>query len=484
MSNVRNKAISAVVWSAIERLSGQLIRFVIGIILARLLTPAEFGLIGMLAVFLAVTQVFVNCGFGEALIQKSNATHQDESSVFYFNVVLGILGTLVLYFAAPGIARFYGQPALVGLVQLLAVVVVINSFGVVQTMLLTKRIDFKTQVKISIFSTVASGAVAVAMAMKGFGVISLVAQYLIGDLLRVLLLWMLHGWRPSLSFSLASLRGMFPFGSRMFASGFLNAVFEEAYSVVIGKLYEPATLGLFTRARQLQQLPVGTLCGIVGRVSFPVFASIQQDKVLLKRGVKKALKGLAWINFPMMVGLAVTSRPLVLVLLTEKWVACVPFVQLLCVGGMLFPLSLIHLSALSAQGRSDLFLRLEIIKKVMIVLSIALTFRYGVEGLLVGSLVVNILSYFLNGYYSVRLIHYAWKEQIHDLLPYLGISAFMGACVWMVGLLPLGGDVSRLVVQVVTGFAVYSFCCWFWRVSSFVEGWTALSSRLPRWKAA
>jgi O-antigen/teichoic acid export membrane protein len=481
---IKHKAVNAVIWSALERFSGQLIRFVVGIILARLLMPAEFGLIGMLALFIGVAQTFVNCGFGEGLIQKQNTTHRDECSVFYLNLAFGVFAGAVLYAAAPWIAHFYRQPILISLTRLIALDVVINSFGIVQTMLLTKEIDFKTQLNVSVISTVISGGIAVGLAMRGFGVLSLAAQVLIGDALRVIFLWAFHAWRPSAVFSLASLRELLPYGSRMFASGLLYCIFTEIYTLVIGRVYSPAALGLFTRAKQMQQLPVDNLCNIVGRVSFPVFASVQYDKVLLKRGVRKAARGLVMVNFPLMIGLAVIARPLVLVLLTNKWEACIPYIQLLCVGGALLPLSMIHLYALSAQGRSDLFLRLEIIKRVLVGVSVALTFRYGVKGLLAGDIVVSIVSCYINSFYSVRLIGYSWGEQLRDLLPYLGISALMGACVWLVGGLPLGGNYSQLAVELATGVVVYFLGCRFCRLSAFAEACEVVSSRIPGWKPA
>jgi O-antigen/teichoic acid export membrane protein len=483
--SVKHKAVNAVIWSGVDRLSGQLIRFVIGVILARLLLPAEFGLLGMLGIFIGVAQVFVNCGFGEGLIQKQNTSHRDECSVFYLNIAFGVLAGAVLYAAAPWIANFYHQPILTSLTRLMALDVVISSFGIVQTMLLTKEIDFKTQLKVGVISTVLSGGMAVVMAMRGFGVLSLAAQVLVGDVLRVVLLWVYHDWRPSAAFSFASLRELLPYGSRLFASGLLNSVFTEIYSLVIGRIYAPATLGLFTRARQMQEIPVENLCGIVGRVSFPVFASVQHDRAALNRGVRKAARGLVMINFPLMIGLAVTARPLVLVLLTKKWEACVPFIQLLCVGGLLYPLSLVHLNALLALGRSDLFLRLEIIKKVLVGVAVGLTFRHGVTGLLVGNIVVTTLSCCLNGYYSVRLISYSWKEQVQDLLPYLGISALMGVCVWLVARLPAwGGNYGQLATEVATGMFVYFLGCRLCRLSAFSEACEVVVSRIPGWKPA
>jgi len=483
--SIKHKAVNAVIWSGVERLSSQLIRFGIGVILARLLMPAEFGLIGMLAIFMGVAQVFVNCGFGEGLIQKQNTTHRDECSVFYLNLAFGLSAGALLYAAAPWIAHFYRQSILTSLTRLMALDVVINSFGIVQTMLLTKEIDFKTQLKVSVIATVISGAVAVGLAMQDFGVLSLAAQVLIGDALRVVFLWVFHGWRPSAVFSLASLRELLPYGSRMFASGLLNSIFTEIYSLVIGRVYSPVALGLFTRAKQMQQLPVDNLCNIVGRVSFPVFAAVQHDKAHLKRGLRKAARGLVMINFPFMIGLAVVARPLVLVLLTKKWEGCVPYIQLLCVGGALYPLSLIHLNALAAMGRSDLFLRLEIIKKVVVAISVAITFRYGVKALLIGDIAVSAISCCLNSYYSTRLARYSWKEQIVDLLPYLGISAFMGACVWLAGELPpWGGNFGLLAAELATGIVVYFLCCRFFRLSAFSEACEMVTDRIPGWNPA
>lgn len=446
--------------------------------------PSEFGLIGMVSVFVGVSGVFVNCGFGEALIQKRDATLKDESSVFYVNVFLGLIASLCLFVAAPWIAHFYEQPALLQLTRWMALNIVVGSFGVVQTMLLTKKLDFKTQIKISIISAISSGTIAILMALNGFGVMSLVAQTMIGTFLSTIMLWVFQGWRPILSFSLDSLKTMFPYGSRLFVSGLLNSIFIEIYSIIIGKLYDPAVLGFYTRARQLQQLPVDNISGIVGRVSFPVFASIHEDKIALKRGVRKGLKGLAWLTFPIMVGMGLTARPLVLVLLTDKWEPCIPFIRLLCVYGALYPLSLIHVNALSAQGRSDLFLKVEIIKKVLVIVGIVATFHFGVTGLLVGNIAVGILSYYLNSHYSARLIEYSWKEQILDLLPYVGLSALMGVFVFGSSFLPLRGNISLLSIQIIVGVGSYAVGCWLTRDSSFLEAFNLLQSKLPFLKSS
>ncbi len=484
MTVSKRNAVTALGWSAVEQFFSQICKFGIGVVLARLLTPSEFGLIAMLAVFVGISSVFVNCGFGEALIQKVNATPTDEASVFYLNVLFGILVGAAMFFGAPTIAEFYNQPELVPVARISALTVIVSSLGIVQRMLLVKSVDFRTQLKISMIATPVSGVIAIALALKGFGVISLSLQSFAAAVVSTSLLWVWHGWRPRAAFSLSSLREMFPYGSRLFAAGLLNSVFVEIYSVVIGKLFPAEALGYYARARGLQQLPVDSLTAIVKRVSFPVFAAIQNDKVKLKEGVRKALMALAWVNFPLMVGMAVTARPMVLFLLTDKWLDCVPLLQLLCIGGALYPLSVIHLNALSAQGRSDLFLRIEIFKRLLLLGSVILTYRLGVEGLLMGGVGAAIGAHMLNGSYSVTLINYSWKEQFVDLAPYAAISVIMGGCVWIVGFLPIRGNFILLISQVFVGVLIYGFLTRAIKDPSYQEVANLLAKVIARRKAA
>jgi len=449
---------------------------VIGVILARLLRPDEFGLIGMLAIFISVARMIADCGFGQALIQKQDATHRDESSVFYFSVVLGFLGAAILFLTAPLIAAYYRQPQLILLTRVMAWVVFINAFGVIQTNLLTKKMDFKTQLKVSVVSTVVGGVVAIVMASRGFGVISLAIQVLVGDSLRTVLLWLVHGWRPAAEFSFASIRKMFSFSSRLLASYFLNAVFQNIYTLLIGKMFDARALGFYSRAKNMQQLPAESLSSIVNRVSFPLFSVVQADKAHLKRAVRKALSSVAFLNFPLLTGLACVAEPLVRLLLTDKWLPCVPLLQLLCGAGVLYPLHVIHLSALVAQGRSDLYFRLEVIKKCLVVLGILLTFHWGVKAMILGEVAVSAVCYFLNAFYTVRLVSYAWWEQLQDLLPYFGLTVVMGSVVMSTRLLGIENNVLLLVVQILTGVVTYAAGCQLWRLSAFLETKGAIRS--------
>jgi O-antigen/teichoic acid export membrane protein len=479
MDSLKNRTIRGLWWSFLETIGLQGVRFIIGIVLARLLFPEQFGLIGMLTIFMAVAQSFLDSGFGAALIQKRDATPTDVSSIFYFNIAVGILAAVLLCLAAPWIAAFYSQPILTPLTRALSLTIVINSFGLVQTTILTKQINFKTLTKVSLIASGLSGIIGIAMAIRGFGVWSLAAQQISGSFFQVVIVWFLNDWRPKPVFSIKSLREMFGFGSRMMASGLLNQIFSNIYLLVVGKLYSATDLGFFTRAMSLQQLPSHTLSGMVGKVTFPVFSSIQDDPVRLKRGLKKALTTLVLVNFPVMIGLAVISRPLVLVLLTEKWVASVPYLQLLSLAGATYSLHLINLNLLQALGRSDLFLRLEILKKLLTVVNILVTWRWGISAMIYGMIVLSVFAYYLNSYYTGVLIGYPIREQVRDLYPYLAISVCMGALVHGIGLVPFPNNWCLLITQIISGGILYASLCRLFRLPAFMEiwhvGWNKLS---------
>jgi len=470
MSNdLKSATTHGLFWSFLERIGQQGIQFVIAIILARLLLPEQFGLIAMLTIFMAVAQSFVDSGFGSALIQKQDASHLDECSIFYFNILVGVLVAGVLSVSAPWIAAFYQIPLLTPLARVLSLNLIINAFGIVHTTLLIKRIDFKAQMKVSMTATVLSGSIGVTMAYQGYGVLSLVAQSLGSNLFRTALLWFFLPWRPSWRFSWASLRSMFSFGSKILFSGMLDTIYNNLYLVVIGKMFSAADLGYYSRAHQTQQLPVENLFSTVGRVTFPVFSSMQDDKSRLKRGTRKALSTLAMVNFPMMIGLAVVAKPLVLVLLTDKWLPCVPYLQLLCVVGMLYPLHAINLNVLMAQGRSDLFFRLELYKKMIISVAIFITWRWGIIAMIYGQIFTSVIAYYMNSYYTGKLLSYPIAEQLKDFFPILGLASLMGVGMYIVGYIPLKSNIVLLFSQVSMGLILYILLCNFTKTASFLE---------------
>ena len=476
--NLKQKTLGAISWSFVESIVARGVQFVIGVVLARLLFPEQFGQIGMLMIFIAVSQAFLDSGFGDALIQKQGITQTDICSIFYFNIVVGFAAAGLLSLAAPWIAAFYKLPVLTPLTRALSLTIVINSFGLIQNALLTKQINFKTQTKVSLIAGVLSGIIGIVLAVRGFGVWSLVIQQISSTFVRTVCLWLFSSWRPILVFSFDSLREMFGFGSRMLFSVLLSRIFDNIYLVVIGRLFSAADLGFFTRAKTMNDIPTQTLSEMVGRVTFPIFSMIQDDPARLKRGLKKSLATLVLVDFPMMIGLAITARPLVLVLLTTKWEPSIPHLQLLCVAGLLYPLHLMNLNMLQALGRSDLFLRLEIIKKFLIVVNIAITWRWGISGMICGMIVISIISFYLNSYYNGILISYPIKEQVLDLFPYLIMASLMGVVVYAAGLLPFANHWSMLLVQLTTGVVVYVLLCRVFRLQAFMDLWDAGWNRI------
>ena len=302
--------------------------------------------------------------------------------------------------------------------------------------------------------------------------------------MNTIFLWFFFSWRPSWAFSIGALGSMFGFGSKLLLSSILNRIFENIYHVVIGKLFSAADLGFYTRAKQFQQIPVQNLSTVIGRVAFPVFSTVQDDRPRLKRGMRKALAMSVMVNFPMMIGLAAVARPLVLLLLTVKWEFSIVYLQLLCLAGMFTPLQIINLNVLTALGRSDLFFRLEILKKILIVISIWVTYRWGISAMIYGMIVMSFLSYYLNSFYTGRLINYPFKEQVVDLMPYLGVSLVMGAGVYGVRFLGLDSNWLLLFVQILTGLLIYLALSGYFKLSAFVEMWQLGKGKLPGFKTA
>lgn len=471
--NLRHTTIHALVWSFLESIGLQGVRFVIGILLARLLFPEQFGLIAMLMIFTAVAQSFLDSGFRAALIQKRNVTQLDACSIFYFNIVVGAAAAGLLCLIAPWIADFYIQPTLTPLTRVLSLVIVINSFGLIQDAIITKQLNFKLRTKIILIAGTLSGIIGVALAILGFGVWSLVGQQVSSAFFRTISLWVFSPWRPALIFSFNPLREMFGFGSRLLFSDLLNRIFDNIYLLVIGKLFSAIDLGFFTRAKMLQELPSDMLAAMFGRVTFPLFSTIQNDPARLKRGFKKVLTTMVLVNCPIMIGLAIIARPLVLVLLTEKWAPCIPYMQLFCVTGLLYPLHVINLDVLTALGRSDLYLRLEFIKKALIVVNIAVTWQWGISAMIYGMIAVSIISYYLNSYYTGSLIGCPLRDQLRDMVSYLILAVIMGIVVYVAGMLPLPNYWSMLLVQITIGIVVYVGLCRLLRLTAFMEIWQA-----------
>jgi O-antigen/teichoic acid export membrane protein len=454
MSNLKSKTINGLLWSTIERFSIQTVQFVLGIILARLLLPSDYGLIGMLAIFMSISQALIDSGFSQALIQKKNADEKDYNTVFYFNLASSVCVYIVLFLLSEPVAIFYEEPLLENLIKILGLNIIFSSFSIVQLAILTKELNFKTQSKCSLTSVIISGLIAIYFAYTGWGVWALVIQVLLKSSINTLLLFVFTKWKPILLFSKKSFYSLFSFGSKLLFSGLLNAVFNNIYLIIIGKYYAIKELGYYTRANQFQQLPSETLTVILQRVTFPVLSSIQDADEKLSSYYKKFIKLAAFINFPLMTILIVVAEPLIELLLTDKWIEAAPLLQLLCFVGVLYPIHAINLNLLKVKGRSDLFLKLEIYKKILILISITLTIPFGIKVLIIGQIACSFISLYLNTYYTKKLIDYGFFTQLKDLFIYFIISVIMGVVMYtLIRYIPTSG--LKLIISIIVGFLLY-----------------------------
>jgi len=415
----------------------------------------DSGLIAMLGLFLAVAQSMVDSGFGSALIQKKNTTRIDESSVFFLNLGFACAAYAALWIGAPYIAAFYKEPILTPLSRVMGINFLINAFGLVQISMLQKTLDFKTLAQRTLVAVMFSGPVGVGLAFMGYGVWSLAAQAIVSNAVQTASLWYWSPWRPVARFSRQSLAGLFGFGSNLFFSGLLGTIFNNLYTLLIGKLFTKTDLGFYTRAVTFERLPATTISGVVGQVAFPAFASIQEDRQRLKAGYRKAITFACYLVFPVMFLLIAIAEPLFTVLFTDKWSGSVLYFQVLCLSGMLYPLHSLNLNALKAVGRSDLFLKLEILKKIVIIAAVLITYRFGLLAMVWGMVVNSYITLFMNTYYTMHFIDYPLREQARDIVPYLALAGTMGAVAYAVGIPLSGWPVWQLVVQVLVGAGFY-----------------------------
>lgn len=436
---LRHKTVTGIIWTFFNQLFSFGIQTTTTLMLAWFLSPEDFGLMAMITVFFALAHSIMDSGFSQALIRKREVNQTDYSTMFYTNLFMGLLAYALLFASAPPIANYYNEPRLVMLIRVVGLVVIINSFQLVQVSDLTRKLNFKIQFKITLPSAIFSGIVAISMAARGFGVWSLVAQMLISSFSNTLLYWIVNKWRPSKDFCVESFNEMFGFGSKLLASGLIDTAFQNAYVLVIGKLFSATVVGYYFFAQRAQQIVVEQITGAVQKVTYPALSTLQDDNVALKDYYRKIIQVVTYIIFPSMVALAVLAKPLFSIMLKDNWLPAVPYLQLLCIAGLLYPLHAINLNILKVKGRSDLFFYLEIIKKLMIVVIILITVHFGIFGILIGQIVSSVLAYIPNSYFSVKLIDYSLSEQLSDFVPTLLLAAIMGVFMYIADLvLPLG----------------------------------------------
>ena len=465
---LKDKTVKGVGWSAIDNVAQYAVTFIVGIVLARLLSPDDYGLIGIITIFTAVCTALVNGGFGSALIRKKDVTDDDYNTAFIVNLGMSLLLYVVIFFCAPFIARFFDRTELVALTRVSSLGMIIGALALVQQTRLTKRIDFKTQTKITLIASISSGVVGIVMAATGFGVWALVAQNLLSQLLRTILLWFFNKWMPRFHFSRRSFKELFGFGWKMMVSGVLDTVWKELHQVVVGKFYSPATLGQYTRAKQFSSLFSKNLTSVVQRVTFPVLSDIQDDKTRMISAYRRIIKTTMFITSICMFFLGAISEPLLYCLIGPKWHEASTYLPLICIGASLYPLHAINLNMLQVQGRSDLFLGLEIIKKIIGLGPLFVGAFVGIMPMLYVNLVTRVIAYFLNSYYSGKFLGYSSWKQIKDIAPDYGIALLIALSVWFLKYLPVSNWII-LPVQIGVGVSMFFLLCKTTKIAEYEE---------------
>ena len=466
--SLKDKTIKGTAWSAIDNVTQMGVSFLVSIVLARLLSPDDYGLIGIINIFTVVCTAIINGGFSTALIRKKDITDDDYNTSFIVNLGLSLVLYALIFIASPLIAEFFEREELVSLTRVSSFTMIIGALAIVQQTRLTKRIDFKTQTKITLIASVVSGAVGITMAFLGFGVWALVAQMLTVQGLKTILLWVYNHWIPSLRFNKKSFDNLFGFGWKMMVSGILDSLWTQLYQVVVGKFYNAATLGQYTRSKQFSQMFSSNLTGVIQRVTYPVLSEIQDDKERMISAYRRVIKTTMFITFALMFALGAVSKPLIHCLIGEKWHEAATYLPLICLIGAFYPLHAINLNMLMVQGRSDLFLRLEIIKKIIALGPLFIGVFVGIFPMLCTSIVTCVISYFLNSYFPGKILGYTSWMQLKDIWKSFAISIIMAVVVFVIKYLPFS-DWIILFIQIIVGLFVFVLLCKISKIEEYKE---------------
>lgn len=464
----KNKTVKGTIWSGIDNVAQFGVSFLVSIVLARLLSPDDYGLIGIIAIFTTVSTALVNGGFTSALIRKKDATEDDYNTSFIANLGMSLLLYVLIFLGSPFIADFFNRQELISLTRVSSLSMIIGALALVQQTILTKRIDFKAQTKITTAASVLSGVIGIVMALMGFGVWSLVAQQLSSQAIRTVLLWFVNKWVPKLRFSSASFHELFGFGWKMMVSSVISAVWKELYQVVVGKFYSPATLGQYTRSKHFSTLFSNNLTNVVQRVTYPVLSNIQDDKERMVAAYRKIIKVTMFVTAISMFFLGAISEPLLYCLIGPKWHEAATYLPLICIGGSLYPLHAINLNMLKVQGRSDLFLVLEIIKQIIGLAPLFVGAFVGIMPMLYVNIATGIIDYFLNSYYSGKLLGYSSWMQIKDVSSSYGVATIVALSVWLMKYLPFSNWII-LPLQIVVGIIIFVSLCRIFDLEEYQE---------------
>lgn len=464
--SLKQKATAGMVWTFLQQGSSQIINFVVSIILARLLEPSDFGTIAIFGVFLAIGQTLIDSGLSNSLIRTSDADNRDFSTVFFFNLIISTIIFLIFFFSSPWIARYFEMPILVDVIRVYSITLVIGAFASVQSTLFTKRLDFKTPFLIRMPSAIISAVVGVVMAYLGYGVWSLVGISISGSIVSTIMLWYYSPWKPKFVFNNEKFKSHFSFGYKLTLSALINTLFANIYTIVIGKQFNSMTLGYYNKANSYSMMPVNFISGPLNKVTYPLFAEIKDDNVRLKQVYKKLMKTVIFIISPVLALMTALAEPLFSFVITDKWLPAVPFFQLTCITALLYPVHAYNLNILLVKGRSDLFLRLEIIKKILTIIVLSTSVRFGIYAILIGQIFSSIISLGINCYYSGKFLQYNVFSQLKDIsLPILfglviGVSMYMNDQYILVN----HHDFIRLIISSCLGVTIFGILSYTFKI--------------------
>lgn len=467
MKHTKASVISSLFWRLMERGGSQGIQFIVQIILARLLLPEDYGVIAIVTIFIALSNTFVQSGFNTALIQKKDADKTDFSSVFYVSMSITAVLYAILFVTSPLIAKFYNMPELTAVLRVLAVSLFFGAYNSIQIAYISRNMMFKMLFFSSLGAFIVSGIAGVVAAYRGYGVWALVTYQLTSQVAVTVILWFIVKWRPAPLFSFKRVKELFSFGWKILVSSLLNTLYLEVRSLIIGKIYTPAMLGFYNRGKQFPSLIVDNIDGSIQSVMLPALSAHQNDALRVKEMVRRSVMTSSFIVFPLMAGLAVVAEPVIRIVLTDKWLPAVPFMQIFCITYALRPIHTANLQAINALGRSDIFLKLEIIKKIIGIVILLISIPFGIYAIALGVLINGIISAFVNAYPSKTLFDYSYAEQLKDLLPASLLSVFMGAAVFMLGMLKLSVWLT-LTIQVASGVLLYFGASTLYKIDSFL----------------
>lgn len=456
--SLKNKTIKGTLWSSADAFLGHGVLLIVGIVLARLLTPEDYGLIGIITIFTTVMMGIMDSGFSSALIRKLDVTNDDYNTLFIFNLSVSVILYGLLFTGAPWIAWFFERPQLLLLVRAMGLILILQSLCIVHETILKRRIDFKTRTKASFISAVCSGIVGIGMAFAGFGVWSLVGQQLSRQLVYSCCLWIFNHWYPTLNLNGDSLRYMWNFGWKLLLSGLLNHLWMELKKVVVSKFYSPAMLGQYSKAGEFAKIFSANFTSIIQRVTYPVLSQVQDDKTRMINAYRRVIKTTMFVTVNCMFFLGAVSEPLFYCLIGPKWHIAASFLPLICISRSIYPLQAINLNMLKVQGRTDVFFYLEIAKKSILLIPLFVGAFIGIYWMLITSIGTSVIAFFLNSYYSGKKLNYTSWMQLKDVAPSYGIAIFVSLSVYFLKYLPISFWII-LPMQIVTGALAFLFIC-------------------------